>query len=129
MKLPEQDSDPVLKQAMAEILSIINKYDIGGSVILQSKTHSEYSIEISPSWSCMELQHIGAGEYGIRFKAQMATGSETEKERGRLTVGMILGFAENAEFIRHQFLSMAGVLGKYLKIEHTSKFTPHNPDK
>lgn len=48
---------------MAEIVQIIERYDIGGSVTLASKTHSEFRYQF-PSWSCVSLV-----ENGIRVKA------------------------------------------------------------
>lgn len=62
--------DPVLKQAMKEIKSVLAKYDIGGHVILSSKNHGEFLFHF-PSWSKAQLEDIeDPGQFGIRFKAK-----------------------------------------------------------
>jgi hypothetical protein len=63
--------DPTLKQAMEEIKLVLAKYDIGGHVILGSKSHSEFLYHF-PKWSKAQLEeiHNGKGEFGIRFKAK-----------------------------------------------------------
>ena len=49
------DSDPRLKEAMAEIEGILAKYEIAGAVQLASSTHAEFKIHF-PEWSAVQLQ-------------------------------------------------------------------------
>lgn len=128
MKLPEKDYDPVLKEAIEEIKAIIKKHDIGGAVLLHGKNHSEFLMEISPSWSCMELEHIKDGAYGIRFKAKIATGPKHEQERAAWTAGMIMSLTEETAFLNEQFTKLAAMLGKHMGIEHISKMTHCEPE-
>jgi len=61
--------DPKLQQASKEIESICEKYDIGGYIILASKTHGEYLLHF-PKWSKAHLEIQPNGEQAIRFKAK-----------------------------------------------------------
>jgi hypothetical protein len=64
MKEKEVKFDPVLKQAMEEIKSVLAKYDIGGHVVLSSKSHGEFLFHF-PTWSKAQWQGPE-----IRFKAK-----------------------------------------------------------
>ena len=124
VKLPDQPSDPRLKAAMEEIKVIIAKYDCAAAVVLQSPSHAEHLMEVSPSWSCLVVEPGGK----VRFKAAMKTGGEAEKERGRVTTGMIMGFIDEANLLRDNFTKLAIMLGQAgVEIEHVSRFTPHEP--
>lgn len=106
---------------MAEIKAIIAKYDCAASVVLQSPSFAEHLFELSPSWSCLKIEPGGR----VRFKAALKTGDDAEKERGRLTVSMVMGFIDEAVLLKDQFESLAVMLGKAgVEIEHVSRFTP-----
>jgi hypothetical protein len=57
---------PKLKKAMEEIKAIVTKYDIGAMVIIHTPDHSEYYMNISPSYSC--AKHDGDT---VRIKAKL----------------------------------------------------------
>lgn len=121
MNLPQEPFDPKLKSAMAEISAVIKKYDCAAMVVLQSPTHAEHLLEVSPSWSCLSIEPVGLA----RFKAAMKTGGDTERERGRITAGMIMGFIDEGNLLKDNFTKLAMVLGQAgLEIEHISRFTP-----
>jgi hypothetical protein len=124
VKLPDQPHDPQLKAAMEEIKAIIAKYDCAAIVVLQSPTHAEHLFEVSPSWSCLSVELGGK----VRFKAAMKTGGAAEKERGRVTTGMIMGFIDEADLLKDNFTKLAKMLTERgMSIEHVSRFTPHEP--
>jgi hypothetical protein len=122
--LPKEPFDPKLKAAMEEIKGVLAKYDCAASVVLQSPAHVEHLLNVSPSWSCLTIEPDGRA----RFKCAMKTGDADEKERGRVTTGMVMGFIDSAEMLRENFLMIAKMLGNAgLDIEHVSRFTPHAP--
>lgn len=111
--------DPVLKQAMQEIQAVLTKYEIGGHVILSSKTHGEFLFHF-PSWS--KAQWEGKD---IRFKAK---GKDTDQtiastvfffQMVQQRCGM--AFMHCEEMLKHLSAKMkieGGPEGPY----------PHNPD-
>lgn len=58
--------DPKLKEAMAEIFSILNKFDIAGAFTIVSPTHAEFRMKIDPSWSCAYFEASDC----VRFRAK-----------------------------------------------------------
>ena len=78
--------DPILQNASKEIAQIFEKYDIGGYIILASKTHGEYLMHF-PKWSKAQLE-ITDGKPTIRFKAKHEEIGETTA----MTVHMIQVF-------------------------------------
>ena len=71
--------DPVLKQAVLDIKEVMKKHDIGGVVILNSRTHGEYAL-MFPEWAGLyeeESNEAGVMKVRIKFKA-----SEKEKSKG-----------------------------------------------
>lgn len=80
MSTEEQKSDPVLEQAIAEIQEVLKKHDVGGHVVLVSKTHGEYLYHLSPSWSCVKIEPSENAEApSIRFKSKAADYGSEEK--------------------------------------------------
>ncbi len=58
---------PKLKKAAEEIKAILKAYDIAASVVLHCPGHSEFILEITPTYSCAKLNHDH-----IHFKAKKA---------------------------------------------------------
>lgn len=116
--------DPILKQAAAEILDILKKHDIAGMVSLQSTTHSEWLFHIEPSWSCIRLEHAEGVEFRVRITAKCKTGPESEKERIRVSTGMVLGFLDVARNNADQMTAIAAVIGQHMEVQHWSRFEP-----
>lgn len=50
------DFSPKLKNAMEEIKQIINKYDIGGLIVLHSPGYGEHYMKLNPSYSALEIK-------------------------------------------------------------------------
>jgi len=64
MKPDLSKPDPKLKEAIAEIKKVCEKYDCGGVLILANQTHGEYLVHF-PTWS----KCFYDGE-GLRFRAK-----------------------------------------------------------
>jgi hypothetical protein len=58
---------PKLKMAMEEIKKVLKQYDIAGMVVLHEPGHSEYFMDIEPSYSC--AKHNGDH---VRIRAKLA---------------------------------------------------------
>lgn len=118
-------SDPVLKQAMAEIRAIMNHHDIGGAVTLVSPTHSEFYYHLTPSWSACYFPTSNE----LRFRAKKED-FKTEAEQERcvtLTVHMVCQIRDIAAQNFTQMEQVIDRLGEHYKIEHTpyADFEPH----
>lgn len=109
--------DPKLKAAMEEIKAVLRRHDIAAVVTLQSPGALEYLYELSPSWSCIHIEPGGA----VRIRAQAKTGPATEKERLRLSAGMIVSFADLGWRAWDDFTKLTRVLGQHVEIEHVSR--------
>lgn len=108
-------SDPILKEAMSEIMAVIHKHDLSASVLIQNKSQAEFLYELSPSWSCITLTPEGA----VRFKAQAKTGGDSEKERLRVSVGLIMGILDHAKKQQEDMTMLVNMLIKNgVRFEH-----------
>jgi len=93
MKIGNPEEEQVrLRELAGKIRALLKEYDVAGIVNIQGRDQAEFVNEITPSWSCLSWDENAAGDYGIRFKANAKTGGEEEKEKARLTVGMVAGF-------------------------------------
>lgn len=122
--------NPKLKNAMEEIKSILNEYDIAGSVILHSPGFSEYFTKINPSYSCAKFD----GD-GIRVKAKLNEDFNGDKKAWNKkvtdTVNMIEHIADVSGKLSLTMFSVIEMLEKYIDIEsedgnHTSHTTQNN---
>jgi hypothetical protein len=79
-----QSSDPVLKSAMEEIRTILKDYDVGGTVVLNSRTHGEFLLH-DPEWCTVRPE-----PRGLRIKIS----AKTDKKGADDTMGFVLGQVE-----------------------------------
>lgn len=86
MKLDLTKPDPRLQQAMAEIKKVCEKFDIGGTLILASRTHGEYLVHF-PQWSKCYWD-----AEGLRFKSK----ANEDREDITSTVHMLQVFQERS---------------------------------
>ena|ERR1019366_5398676 len=117
-------ADQKLKEAAAEIASILKKHDIAGHVILVSKTHAEFMFKLDPTWSAIRRE----GDH-IRIKAVKAElgSNKVVKEKMELTAHILCQVKD----LTAQGFGVAdriiAELEKNFKIEHKSfsGFEPH----
>ena len=94
---PEMNKpDPILQTAAKEIAAICEKYDIGGYIILVSKTHGEYLLHF-PKWSKAQMEITPEGKSAIRFKAKGKDEDQTVKS----TVHLIQVFEKQGRNLSH----------------------------
>jgi hypothetical protein len=80
--------DQNLRDAMKEIRAVLKRRNIGGYVMLNSETHSEYAMMLDiPSWSCITLEDDGQG-VAVRIKATPSKHPE-DKKRLDATINML----------------------------------------
>ena len=66
---------PKLKKAIQQIKTILEENDIAGSIVLHAPNHSEFLLQISPSYSCAKLE----GD-NIRVRAKLIEDFNGDKE-------------------------------------------------
>lgn len=90
---------PKLKKAMEEIKVILNKYDVGASVVLHTPIFSEFLLKVDPSYSCAKFEN---NELRIRSKLEDYNGDKTQQELTLTnTVNMIVHLSDtNKDIIR-----------------------------
>lgn len=123
MNMPKEPHDPNVMEALAKITAITDQHDLGFIIILASTTHTTYAMGLSPSWSAITMMEAPDGGMVCRLKCAAKTGGPAEKEKGRLTAGLVLGLMGVMEFVRGQLDQMAGLLGGLGKISHMSQQT------
>jgi hypothetical protein len=110
--------DPKLKEAMAEIMAVIRKHDIAASVLIENENNAEFLYELSPSWSCISIEQDGR----VRVKAQAKTGGDAEKERLRVSIGLIMGILDHAKKQQDDMTMLVDMLIKNgVQFNHWSK--------
>lgn len=118
MKIGNPEEQVRLRELAGKIRALLKEYDVAGIVNIQGKDQAEFVNEITPSWSCLSWDFTGAPEErpAIRFKAAMKTGGNEEKEKARLTAGMVIGFEHVMGMQLLQLGQLIQLLGKHMDI-------------
>lgn len=114
--------DPKLQAAMEEVKVILKKHDIGAVIVLGSQTHTEYLLELSPTWSCITIEDDGL----VRFRA-LRKDFASKEEQGKVitdSAGLLGGFMDNMELMLDGLKRLLLRLGKSVEIDHMSKHEP-----
>lgn len=121
--------DPILKTAVAEIDAILKKHDIAGVVVLTSKTHVEYLMGISPTWSCCTYEDTPQGKLlRVRAKAVDYPSKEARNEAISDTVGMLMGLSDVMENTVTWLGETCGMIGKQIPFTHWTRQEKRGPD-
>ena len=123
--------DPKLKMAMNEIRGILAKHDIAGLVVLHNPPgHTEYMLQLSPSWSCAKIE----GE-AVRVRARIQEDFNGDRKAWTKKVTETLGMLNGITTVGGQMiLSMATLSDTVDKVVdathwdkgHTSETTQNN---
>ena len=111
---------PKLKSAMAEIKEIVERYDIGGVVILHTPGNSEYANFLEPSYSCASFEQTSEG-VGIRFRSKAADfkgGAKERNERIEDTANLMNMLAVTTGQVSLSLMDISEKLDGYVKSEH-----------
>lgn len=118
--------DPRLKEAMAEIRAICRKHDIASYVALVSKTHSEFGLEVTPTWSAAYWEDKNEGKLRFRVK-QAEVGKDRAKQLIELTCHMIYQIRDLCIMGFNFSENMTKLIEQQVEVEHNSLagFEPH----
>lgn len=110
-----------IKQCADEMRAVLKKYDFAGVMSISGKDTSRYMFEVEPTWSCLKLEKRPDGGVVIRFKCALMSGSEADKQRGKETIGMVMGLLDAAKTNGEQLQKLAMMIGGHVGIEHASR--------
>lgn len=80
-----------------EISAILKKHDMAGLVMVANKTHADFVMEISPSWSCARCEeHDRAGGKAVMLRVRSKLvdypNREAQKSSITATISTFVGF-------------------------------------
>lgn len=114
---------PKLKNAAEEIKAILKNYDIAASIVLHTPGHSEFILEITPSYSCAKLNHDS-----IRFKAKKSDFNNELKRQQVIsdTANMMNLLSETTAKNAMMLITVSEQFDKIVGADHgDSNFTSH----
>lgn len=114
--------DPKLKKAMAEIMSVLEKYDINGSIVLHSPGFGEHFMKVDASYSCAKIEQTINGP-AIRIKAK-----KEEIKRIEDTVNSIMIMNELMDYHQNVCDGVMSALAKKLDISSSGGNHSTNQD-
>lgn len=71
---------PKLKKAIEEIKKVMNKYDIGGSIVIHTPGFSEYLHKVDPSYSALSFNYDDSG-FKVRGHSKHYGGNKQERDQ------------------------------------------------
>lgn len=111
---------PKLKKAAEQIKSILKEHDIGASIVLHTPGHSEYLMEISPSYSCAFIDPV---QHAVRVRTRLQedyNGDAAARNKAQEdTVNMFHCLLECTGMHAIQFMEIDKMLATKFKPEHT----------
>lgn len=110
--------DPKLKTAAEEIKAVLKKHDIGAVVVLGSQSHTEFLIEIAPTWSCAWME----GNF-LRIRSQRSEYPSLEAQKKKLedTVGLVMGFIDASRRNIESLEAVVALIGQKMDVSHWSR--------
>jgi hypothetical protein len=103
--------DPILRVANKEIEHILKKYNIGGTVILSSRTHSEYCFHV-PDWSLFQIMK-GSNRGVLKIRTE-------DMEQLTSTMHFILSTRDICDMMSKMLNDVGRTAGNHINIEHVS---------
>jgi hypothetical protein len=113
--------DPKLKKAMNEIMDVLNKYDINGSIVLHSPGFGEHFMKVDASYSCAKVEQTIKGP-AIRIKAK-----SDEIKRMEDTVNSIVIMNDLMDYHQNICHGVMDALSKKLDIDNSE--SGHSTDQ
>lgn len=104
--MPDQHVDPKLKSIAAAIAKMCKKADVGLSLTLVSKTHTEY-LNYFPSWSAAQPIPSDNGPIGIQLRVKEAeVGREKARQLTEDTASLLCSMRDVAinNFTMYQYI-------------------------
>lgn len=119
--------DPNLKMAVIEMERVLQRYNIGGALLLVSKTHSEYAYRL-PAWSCAQFETLN-GQTAIRFRSHHTSygSKEAQHQEQENTAHLLFQLRDLGGQTFLVFEQVCTQLQGHLDIEH-HPFSGHMSD-
>jgi len=118
-------ADKNLKKAMEEIKIILERYDVGGSVVLATKSDIEYFYRLNPSWSIVS-HDLKTG--GVRVKALRKDYPNKKAQLTAITdsANMVLGMRQMSKTIHQHMAGVAEVFERNFDLDFKmGELEPH----
>jgi hypothetical protein len=109
-EIPIPQADERLKEAMHEIIGILDRYGIGGTILLSSSTHAEYCAHL-PEWSVIQKE----GEAGYRVRVSVKKDSI---ELVQASAHLVYSQQDMTGLMFQLYSGVCEQLSKTLNIEH-----------
>lgn len=129
MSSTKVEYDPKLKEAMAEIRALCHKYDIAAAIIVTSESHSEFGLEITPSWSGFSWE---VGNDGVKDCVRLRVKqSEVGAEKAHKLVSGSVHLTQHIMDLSAMFFLQAKQLMDNIKnhveitVDDNAKIVPH----
>ncbi len=118
--------DPKLREAMSQIEAIIKENDIGGFVIIGSKTFYEFKSFIdTPSWSQIVFHKKDGETAAVTFKARMKTNPQDTEA----SMGLLHSIRDMSGRLYMQTQEMINAFTQHIKVVHTPFSNLNNDDR
>lgn len=107
--------DPKLKKAMAEIVQVLEKYDIAASIVLSSPNFCEHFMRVDPSYSCASLDGPK-----LQFKGRKIhyPDEKVREEKINKTVNMFAILAEGTARHADALLDISEKIDEIFEAQH-----------
>lgn len=115
--------DPKLRAAQEEIKAILRKYDITGVIVVSSKTHTDFQVEIEATWNAIRVVD-GPQGMGIRFRcnAESHPDLKARGEAARLSLSTLLGTVDAMNAVMEGLNTLLIKVGERIPFDHRSDF-------
>jgi hypothetical protein len=110
-EIPIPQADARLKEAMSEIIKVLDRYGIGGTILLSSSTHAEYVAHL-PTWSVIQRE----GEAGYRVRV---SSKKDSIELVQASAHLIYSQRDMNGLMFQVYSGLCEHLSKLLEVEHT----------
>lgn len=108
-----------LKAVMAEIVSILERHDIAGIIMLHEPGFSEFLTRVDPSWSIARLEETPQG-LGLRLRSKLEEyGGDRERQQreAEATVNMLVHFVDVLDITQTNLACVLKEIEKHWKVQ------------
>lgn len=99
-----------------EISQVLAKHDMAGLFVVANKTHCDWRMEISPSWSCAWIENDNIGHCLIRIKSNLADYPDKHAQKlcQERTIGTFVTFGDTLDRLRQNVNRLLMVISKHI---------------
>lgn len=121
--------DKRYRECMAEIMGILQKYDMAGAVSVISKERAMFKYHF-PTWSVAQLRmnKDGSGEVRIKSKSDDFPSQEAQREANELTAHLVYQMRDIAMNTVAASNAIISKMSEVWQIEHTP-YTDFDPER